>query len=141
MMDPIEIIVTSADSLSSTPSGISNHLSVNSVATKDGRKFEFETNANPLNRHISKPITNITAAITSPTITTTNSNDRWNSTKQRINDNNNEYNDVILNSRSKKPLLSISLPKSQSSTALQTQKKDKPTSSHKFEDLTGKQTF
>lgn len=124
-MDPIEIIVTSVDSLSSSPSVASYQSSPNGQSSQ---YVDRTRAANAPNDLVTKP------PLSTVTIHRTSS-DRWNSTRLGANDNSSS--DHKTDDNNKRPLLSISIPNSQSSNSLHTPKKTKQTSTQHLSNPTG----
>lgn len=124
-MDPIEIIVTSVDSLSSSPSATSYQSSPNGQSSQ---YVDRTRAANAPNDIVTKaPLSTVTIQRTS--------SDRWNSTRLGANDNNKS--DHKNDDNNKRPLLSISIPNSQSSNSLHTPKTTKQTSTQHLSNPTG----
>lgn len=115
-MDPIEIIVTSVDSLSSSPSQASYQSSPNGRSTQ--HRDQTHLNMNTISH-------DITAKLPPSSATTTTqshrvSSERWHST--RLGGYDSPSDDHKTYDNSKRPLLSISIPNSQSSHSLHTTK-------------------
>lgn len=142
-MDPIEIIVTSVDSLSSSPSQASYQSSPNGRSTQYKDQKQLNMNMNSVSNDITaKSAASYNTAVSTasaPSIAATStsneqaqlqriSTDRWHST--RLGGYDSASDDHKNDDNNKKPLLSLSMPNSQSSTSLYTTKSPKQASAH-----------
>lgn len=131
-MDPIEIIVTSVESLSSTPSATSYQSSPNGRPTQHADRTLSSVSAS----------SELAAAKSPSPVTVTStpthrlSTDRWHSTRLGANENNNG--DHKTDDKIKRPLLSLSIPNSQSSHSLHTPKTAKQATTQYSGDSTGR---